>query len=217
MLLRKVPPFLTTGLFLITIVLGVVLATPAHSLESSLTRNAVTSTAAQATALVPSGLESISVGNASRIAPLGRLGRGRVVWLAWSPDGKTVAVASSVGVWLYTTDHLDAEPRLLPGYADYVLTVAFSPDGKVLASGGWDNTVRLWAVPSGQAVATLTPREEKVLRMRFGIGEKSDHTLEEVGQDFEVTRERIRQIEAKALRKLRHPSRSKRLKSFVES
>ncbi len=63
---------------------------------------------------------------------------------------------------------------------------------------------------------TLTPREEKVLRKRFGIGEATDHTLEEVGQDFEVTRERIRQIEAKALRKLRHPSRSKRLKSFVE-
>src|SRR5450631_4148912 len=68
-----------------------------------------------------------------------------------------------------------------------------------------------------KVLATLTPREEKVLRMRFGIGEKSDHTLEEVGQDFEVTRERIRQIEAKALRKLRHPSRSKRLRSFMES
>ncbi len=68
-----------------------------------------------------------------------------------------------------------------------------------------------------KVLATLTPREEKVLRMRFGIGEKSDHTLEEVGQDFSVTRERIRQIEAKALRKLRHPSRAKRLKSFVES
>ncbi len=67
-----------------------------------------------------------------------------------------------------------------------------------------------------KVLATLTPREEKVLRMRFGIGEKSDHTLEEVGQDFEVTRERIRQIEAKALRKLRHPSRSKRLRSFVD-
>ncbi|MBI3351422.1 MAG: RNA polymerase sigma factor RpoD [Nitrospirae bacterium] len=64
---------------------------------------------------------------------------------------------------------------------------------------------------------TLTPREEKVLRKRFGIGESTDHTLEEVGQDFEVTRERIRQIEAKSLRKLRHPSRSKRLKSFVEN
>ena len=64
---------------------------------------------------------------------------------------------------------------------------------------------------------TLTPREEKVLRKRFGIGESTDHTLEEVGQDFEVTRERIRQIESKALRKLRHPSRSKKLKSFVEN
>jgi RNA polymerase primary sigma factor len=67
-----------------------------------------------------------------------------------------------------------------------------------------------------KVLSTLTPREEKVLRMRFGIGEKSDHTLEEVGQDFFVTRERIRQIEAKALRKLRHPSRSKLLKSFVD-
>ncbi len=68
-----------------------------------------------------------------------------------------------------------------------------------------------------KVLATLAPREEKVLRMRFGIGEKSDHTLEEVGQDFEVTRERIRQIEAKALRKLRHPSRAKKLKSFIDS
>jgi RNA polymerase primary sigma factor len=67
-----------------------------------------------------------------------------------------------------------------------------------------------------KVLATLTPREEKVLRMRFGIGEKSDHTLEEVGQDFFVTRERIRQIEAKALRKLRHPSRCKKLKTFSD-
>jgi len=67
-----------------------------------------------------------------------------------------------------------------------------------------------------KVLGTLTPREERVLRMRFGVGEKSDHTLEEVGQDFEVTRERIRQIEAKALRKLRHPSRSKRLRTFIE-
>ncbi len=66
-------------------------------------------------------------------------------------------------------------------------------------------------------LSTLTPREEKVLRMRFGIGEKSDHTLEEVGQDFFVTRERIRQIEAKALRKLRHPSRAQLLKSYIDN
>jgi len=64
---------------------------------------------------------------------------------------------------------------------------------------------------------TLTPREEQVIRMRFGIGDGSEHTLEEVGQRFSVTRERIRQIEAKALRKLRHPSRSRRLKAFLES
>jgi RNA polymerase primary sigma factor len=64
-------------------------------------------------------------------------------------------------------------------------------------------------------LSTLSPREERVLRMRFGIGTQSDHTLEEVGQQFTVTRERIRQIEAKALRKLRHPSRSKKLRSFL--
>ena len=66
-------------------------------------------------------------------------------------------------------------------------------------------------------LATLTPREERVLRMRFGIGMTSDHTLEEVGQEFCVTRERIRQIEAKALRKLKHPSRSKKLRTFLEN
>jgi RNA polymerase primary sigma factor len=67
-----------------------------------------------------------------------------------------------------------------------------------------------------RVLATLAPREEQVLKMRFGIGERSNHTLEEVGQDFEVTRERIRQIEAKALRKLRHPSRSRMLRGFME-
>ncbi|MFA9459715.1 RNA polymerase sigma factor RpoD [Thiohalorhabdus methylotrophus] len=67
-----------------------------------------------------------------------------------------------------------------------------------------------------EVLKELTPREEKVLRMRFGIGMQTDHTLEEVGKQFDVTRERIRQIEAKALRKLRHPSRSKRLSSFME-
>jgi RNA polymerase primary sigma factor len=86
---------------------------------------------------------------------------------------------------------------------------AVSPVDAVIDGNLEDQTRRV--------LKTLTPREEKVLRMRFGIGEKSDHTLEEVGQDFEVTRERIRQIEAKALRKLRHPSRSKQLRSFMDS
>nr|WP_320048940.1 RNA polymerase sigma factor RpoD [uncultured Desulfuromonas sp.] len=86
---------------------------------------------------------------------------------------------------------------------------AVSPLEAVIKSNLSDQTA--------EVLSTLSPREEKVLRMRFGIGEKSDHTLEEVGQDFNVTRERIRQIEAKALRKLRHPSRAKRLRSFVDT
>jgi len=85
---------------------------------------------------------------------------------------------------------------------------AVSPQEAVINSNLADQT-RL-------VLATLAPREERVLKMRFGIGERANHTLEEVGQDFEVTRERIRQIEAKALRKLRHPSRSRHLKSFIE-
>ena len=92
----------------------------------------------------------------------------------------------------------------------------FIEDKKVLSPG--DAVVNYGlAEQTRKVLRTLTPREEKVLRMRFGIGEKADHTLEEVGRDFSVTRERIRQIEAKALRKLRHPSRSRKLKSFVES
>ena len=67
-----------------------------------------------------------------------------------------------------------------------------------------------------QVLRTLTPREERVIKMRFGLEDGSEHTLEEVGQSFQVTRERIRQIEAKALRKLRHPSRSRKLKAFVD-
>ena len=68
-----------------------------------------------------------------------------------------------------------------------------------------------------RTLASLTPREERIIRMRFGIGMNTDHTLEEVGQQFSVTRERIRQMEAKALRKLRHPSRSRMLRSFLHN
>jgi RNA polymerase primary sigma factor len=93
---------------------------------------------------------------------------------------------------------------------DFIEDKSVSSPVEVVISNNLEDSTR-------RVLKTLTPREEKVLRMRFGIGEKSDHTLEEVGQDFEVTRERIRQIEAKALRKLRHPSRSKQLKSFIET
>jgi RNA polymerase primary sigma factor len=85
---------------------------------------------------------------------------------------------------------------------------AICPQEAIMNSNLAENTLKV--------LSTLSPREEQVLKLRFGIGERANHTLEEVGQDFEVTRERIRQIEAKALRKLRHPSRSKLLKSFTE-
>jgi RNA polymerase primary sigma factor len=85
---------------------------------------------------------------------------------------------------------------------------AVSPQEAIMNSNLAENTRKV--------LSTLSEREEQVLKMRFGIGERANHTLEEVGQDFEVTRERIRQIEAKALRKLRHPSRSRLLKSFTE-
>jgi RNA polymerase primary sigma factor len=86
---------------------------------------------------------------------------------------------------------------------------AVNPQEAILSNNLAENTRKI--------LSTLSPREEQVLKMRFGIGERANHTLEEVGQDFDVTRERIRQIEAKALRKLRHPSRSRLLKNFTES
>ncbi|MBL8112823.1 MAG: sigma-70 family RNA polymerase sigma factor, partial [Acidobacteria bacterium] len=85
---------------------------------------------------------------------------------------------------------------------------AVSPIEAVIVANLRDQTRR--------TLKTLTPREEQVLRMRFGVGDGAEHTLEEVGKSFNVTRERIRQIESKALRKLRHPSRAKKLRPFVD-
>ncbi len=85
---------------------------------------------------------------------------------------------------------------------------AVNPQDAILNANLAENTRKV--------LGTLSPREEQVLKMRFGIGKGGNHTLEEVGQDFEVTRERIRQIEAKALRKLKHPSRSRKLRSFLD-
>jgi RNA polymerase primary sigma factor len=91
----------------------------------------------------------------------------------------------------------------------------FIPDTNVLSPAESVININL-KEQTDSVLRTLTPREERVIKMRFGVGEGSEHTLEEVGQSFAVTRERIRQIEAKALRKLRHPSRSRRLKPFLE-
>jgi RNA polymerase primary sigma factor len=86
---------------------------------------------------------------------------------------------------------------------------AISPIDAAIQSNLRDTTTRM--------LASLTAREERVVRMRFGLGMNSDHTLQEVGQQFSLTRERIRQIEAKALRKLKHPSRSRELRTFLDS
>jgi RNA polymerase primary sigma factor len=91
----------------------------------------------------------------------------------------------------------------------------FIPDTNVISPSDAVININL-KEQTDNVLKTLTPREERVIKMRFGVGEGSEHTLEEVGQSFAVTRERIRQIEAKALRKLRHPSRSRRLKPFLE-
>ena len=103
----------------------------------------------------------------------------------------------------------------LANNAELVFQDCFIPDTNVVSPSDAVISMNL-AEQTRKVLATLTPREEKVLRMRFGSGEKSAHTLEEVGQDFEVTRERIRQIEAKALRKMRHPTRIRQLQGFLE-
>jgi len=87
-----------------------------------------------------------------------------------------------------------------------------SPNAEWFAS----TCVQITEDQARQVVGTLTPREEKIIKMRFGLEDGSKHTLEEIGQSFAVTRERIRQIEAKALRKLRHPSRSLTLRAFMD-
>ena len=92
----------------------------------------------------------------------------------------------------------------------------FIPDDQAVSPLETATSVSL-AEATHEILASLTPREAKVLRMRFGIEMSTDHTLEEVGKQFDVTRERIRQIEAKALRKLKHPSRSRKLRSFLDN
>ena len=106
----------------------------------------------------------------------------------------------------------------LPGLGFHHHALRVSPDGRRYESAE-QYVAREFGeglrIADGSVLAQLTPREAKVLRMRFGIDMNTDHTLEEVGKQFDVTRERIRQIEAKALRKLRHPSRSEQLRSFL--
>jgi RNA polymerase primary sigma factor len=87
-------------------------------------------------------------------------------------------------------------------------------EDKKIASPGESAVNHSLQAQTKKVLSTLTPRQEKIIRMRFGIEENADHTLEEVGQDFNLTRERIRQIEEKALQKLRHPSRTNKLRNF---
>ena len=101
--------------------------------------------------------------------------------------------------------------NLNPEIARRILTLVAEADA------GMETPAPSQGETTTRVLASLTPREERVLRMRFGIGMNTDHTLEEVGQQFSVTRERIRQIEAKALRKLKHPSRSRVLRSFLDN
>ena len=98
-----------------------------------------------------------------------------------------------------------------------IRTSAISSRTRTRSCRSTPRSSRTCARPRRACSPSLTPREERVLRMRFGIGMNTDHTLEEVGQQFSVTRERIRQIEAKALRKLKHPSRSRKLRSFLDN
>ena len=103
---------------------------------------------------IPAG-QPITVDNADQIEQLAMLGRGLPRDVAYSPDGATLAVASSVGIWLYEADDLDAVPRFLDGHTDFVYSVAWSPDGTALASASGDRTVRLWDAATGEQTAVL--------------------------------------------------------------
>ncbi|MCS6872734.1 MAG: hypothetical protein NZ571_14905, partial [Anaerolineae bacterium] len=103
----------------------------------------------------PTPAPIISVENAKQVVELRRIGRGTLSDVAFSPDGKTLAVASSIGIWLYDSQDLSREPRLLEEQKLFVDSVAWSPDGQRLASGGMDSTIRVWDVQSGKVLQTL--------------------------------------------------------------
>lgn len=101
------------------------------------------------------------------IEPVARLGRGWVTALAWSPEGETVAVASAVGIWLYEAADLHAEPRLLEGHSEPVSSLAFSPDGRWLASGSWDKSIRLWDMRTGEVYSVFSGHNGAVESLAF--------------------------------------------------
>jgi WD40 repeat protein len=109
----------------------------------------------------------ITAANAHQLKPLRHIGRGTVQALAWSPDGETLALASSIGVWLYASDDLNAEPRLLGGNRAILNNLAFSPDGKLVAAGSEDGTIYLWDFESGQQCGFLQDRVDGVVQIAF--------------------------------------------------
>lgn len=159
-MLRRNSQLCITSMVAILIVLPglmpVVQAQPAHAQDATQQPTlAATSAATQGAQTIPASLVPIGPDNASHLARLARLGLGSFYAVAWSPDGSTLTVASSVGIWLYSWTHLDNPPRLLEGHTSFVSSVAFSSDGKLLASGSEDTTVRLWNVQTGHTVSTL--------------------------------------------------------------
>jgi len=109
-----------------------------------------------------SGRSPISPANASQVVELRRIGRGTISKVEWSPDGSTLAVAGSVGVWLYPADELGQPPRLLEGHTERILDLAFSPDGILLATGSADGTARIWDVAQGTTQQILNPQSEEM-------------------------------------------------------